>query len=106
MPFDQADYQVPKPDVYSLDGLIAWLEKQPPETEYEWGNCQKCLIGTYLAAQRSAGRAERRQVLFGGVRANRGVHHGRAHRRSHDGSPHHGRRAHPRQGAANRAGVT
>lgn len=40
-----------KPDVFSLEGLIAWLEKQPEETEYNFMDCDGgCLIGKYLIA--------------------------------------------------------
>lgn len=41
-----------KPDVFSLEGLIAWLETQLPETEYDWGDCRGgCLIGLYGTAR-------------------------------------------------------
>jgi hypothetical protein len=40
-----------KPDVFSLDGLIAWLEKQPAKTRYDWTDCGgDCLIGHYFIA--------------------------------------------------------
>ena len=40
-----------KADPLSLESLIAWLETQPPETEYEWTDCHGgCLIGRYFAA--------------------------------------------------------
>ena len=37
---------------YTLDlpSLIAWLETQPPETEYDWENCQECLVGKFVTA--------------------------------------------------------
>lgn len=41
-----------KPDVFSLAGLIAWLEKQPPEREYNFFDCDgTCLLHQYLDAQ-------------------------------------------------------
>jgi hypothetical protein len=40
-----------KPDVFSLEGLIAWLEKQSPETRYNYDCVDgSCLLGLYLAA--------------------------------------------------------
>ena len=50
MPLDSTNYLAPetKPDVFSLEGLIAWLEAQPPETSYDWEDCSGgCLIGVY-----------------------------------------------------------
>lgn len=38
----------PKWDVMSLEGLIAWLELQPPEGTYDWNHCENCLLGRYL----------------------------------------------------------
>ena len=35
MPFD-AGHDPQRPDPFSLEGLIAWLETQPPETKYDW----------------------------------------------------------------------
>ena len=36
-------------DVFSLEGLVAWLEKQPGEIEYTWHDCRGgCLVGRYL----------------------------------------------------------
>jgi hypothetical protein len=40
-----------KPDVLSLEGLIAWLEKYPATRRYDYLNCQgRCLYGQYMAA--------------------------------------------------------
>lgn len=40
-----------KPDVFSLEGLIAWLELQPAERGYEYTDCDGgCLIGQYAQA--------------------------------------------------------
>ena len=49
MPFDGKPEQFAKPDVSSLDGIIAWLKTQPGETEYEFF-CRDgaCLIDRYL----------------------------------------------------------
>ena len=50
MPFDSKDFVETKPDVFSLEGLIAWLEKQDPTTEYDYDDCDgHCLIAQYLA---------------------------------------------------------
>lgn len=46
MPFDGI-----VPDVFSLDGLIGWLETQDPATEYDYWNCRGgCLLSQYLYA--------------------------------------------------------
>jgi hypothetical protein len=37
-----------KPDVFSLQGLIAWLEKQPADKEYCYTSNGHCLIAQYL----------------------------------------------------------
>ena len=55
MPFDQGSFVETKPDVFSLEGLIAWLEKQPADQKYVWfsfsGNCNGGrLIHQYLRA--------------------------------------------------------
>lgn len=55
MPLDSTNWSQTetetKPDVFSLEGLIAWLETQPPETEYNFMDCNGgCLIGQYLLA--------------------------------------------------------
>jgi hypothetical protein len=37
-----------KADPFSLESLIAWLEKQPATKRYDWENCDGgCLIGLY-----------------------------------------------------------
>lgn len=50
MPFDGKNFTETKPDVFSLEGLIAWLEKQPQETEYEFSNIHDCLLCRYFRA--------------------------------------------------------
>lgn len=54
-PFDgtQLDTQfktelIVKPDVFSLEGLIAWLETQDPETTYAFSLAQSCLVALYV----------------------------------------------------------
>ena len=37
--------------VFSLQGLIAWLETQPAETEYEYTNTSDCLLCRYFKAR-------------------------------------------------------
>lgn len=49
MPFDGQNFEYP---VFSLEGLVQWLEGQEPETEYDFTNCRgKCLLDTYLHAR-------------------------------------------------------
>lgn len=37
------------PEIFSLDGLIAWLEAQNPATNYVWSSSKgECLISLYL----------------------------------------------------------
>lgn len=53
MPLDQTNWKQDtetKPDVFSLEGLIAWLERQPAEIEYDFVDCKGgCLIGLYAS---------------------------------------------------------
>ena len=51
MAFDglPSDYEVKKPDVFSPQGLIAWLEMQPATREYDWWDMGDCLVCHYLA---------------------------------------------------------
>jgi len=42
-----------KPDVMSVEGLVAWLEVQDPHTKYNWENPFTCVFATYL---KSVGR--------------------------------------------------
>lgn len=49
MQFDGQSFELP---VFSLEGLVQWLEGQEPETEYDWDDCGgNCLIGHYYAAK-------------------------------------------------------
>lgn len=57
MPLDETNWSQTetetKPDVFSLESLIAWLETQPPEKTYDWmGNACNggCLLDHYLFA--------------------------------------------------------
>ena len=50
MPFDSANFVETKPDVFSLEGLAAWLEKQPAEKRYCYLNTGACLLHQYVAA--------------------------------------------------------
>jgi len=36
--------------VYSVEGLINWLETQPPKTKYTFVNGKDCLITRYIRA--------------------------------------------------------
>lgn len=51
MPFDPTPIET-KHDVFSLEGLIAWLEKQPADVSYVWSDTSDCnggcLIHRYL----------------------------------------------------------
>jgi len=44
------DFTPTQPDVFSLEGLLAWLETQPGETEYNFSVVEDCLITRYLTA--------------------------------------------------------
>lgn len=37
-------------DVFSLESLIAWLEKQPADKEYDWSRAGSCLLGQWCEA--------------------------------------------------------
>jgi hypothetical protein len=54
MPFDSTPsseaQQETRPDPFTLEALIAWLEKQPPETDYNWMSGNDCLLCRYLKA--------------------------------------------------------
>lgn len=39
-----------KPDVFSLESLIAWLEKQPADIKYCYGKTGDCLLARYFYA--------------------------------------------------------
>ncbi len=47
MPLDGTNYET---EVFSLAGLVAWLEKQNPETEYQYTDCGGCLLHQYFVA--------------------------------------------------------
>lgn len=40
----------PKWDIDSLVGLRDWLAKQPADGVYYWPDCERCVVGQYLAA--------------------------------------------------------
>lgn len=35
----------------SMEGLQAWLMRQPRDQRYVWENCDHCLVGCYLSAR-------------------------------------------------------
>lgn len=39
-----------KADPFSLESLIAWLEKQPAEKRYNWDLAESCLLGQWCAS--------------------------------------------------------
>lgn len=45
-----------KSDEFSLRALAAWLEKQPPETQYCYSNLFDCLLSRFVRA--TGGRVE------------------------------------------------
>jgi len=49
-------WEKPKADVFSLEGLIAWLEKQPADEVYDWYDIDGCVLCQYL--QGAGGYAE------------------------------------------------
>lgn len=71
MPFDGRTFKETKPDVFSLEGLIAWLETQDAEVAYCYHDSGRCLHGRYLTAI---------GISFSGV--------GGDYWRSHDGAKH------------------
>tara|TARA_R110000823_G_scaffold39872_2_gene106237 strand:+ start:838 stop:1149 length:312 start_codon:yes stop_codon:yes gene_type:complete len=50
MPFDGNPKQFVKPDVFSLEGLAAWLETQDGETKYDFCDAGSCLITAWHVA--------------------------------------------------------
>lgn len=44
-------WQEAKADPFSLESLIAWLEKQPAKTPYDYCWPETCLVAQYLRAQ-------------------------------------------------------
>lgn len=40
-------------DIFSLRSLIGWLEKQPPETTYDFSNRTTCVLAQYFRANGS-----------------------------------------------------
>lgn len=50
MPVD-IDPKYTETDVFSLEGLIQWLEMQPPETEYDFFDIWDCLLYRYARAR-------------------------------------------------------
>jgi hypothetical protein len=50
MLYDPKWEQQTKADPFTLESLIAWLEKQPAATEYRYADIYGCLICKYLTA--------------------------------------------------------
>lgn len=61
-----------KVEPYSIEGLIAWLEKQPADTEYDWPDTHGCLACKYLEG---IGRRELREGTLGSVFKNNWTYH-------------------------------
>lgn len=55
MPLDSTNWSQTetetKPAVFSLEGLIAWLETQPPKTKYEFVDNKDCLLCRYFRSR-------------------------------------------------------
>lgn len=49
--FVEGGKTVTKPDVFSLESLIAWLETMPVDKEYNYCRKSTCLIAQYLQAR-------------------------------------------------------
>ncbi len=45
------DFTHVETDVFSLEGLAAWLEQQPGETEYDYDCIGGCLLHIYFTAR-------------------------------------------------------
>lgn len=61
-----------EPAVLSIEGLITWLEKQPPDIRYDWKNCRgECLIGRYLEAVTGTYK----HIFFSDVFKGQGLRH-------------------------------
>ena len=51
MPFDGEISDYAKPDVFSVEGLLAWLDTQDPATEYDYFDTDDCLLCRYGRAR-------------------------------------------------------
>ncbi len=52
MPFDgKPEAFETKPDAFSIEGLIAWLETQNPSAEYNYADTGNCLYCQYLRSR-------------------------------------------------------
>lgn len=47
MYFDPTCKSETKADPFSLDSLITWLERQPPDREYDYGDTENCALCQY-----------------------------------------------------------
>ena len=54
------------PPVYSLHGIISWLETQPRDVTYDWCDAEGCLCHKYLVAM-----GERKRSFLAGGYINR-----------------------------------
>jgi len=53
MPFDQQDFVVTETnphEVFSLEGLVWFLERQNPKAEYDYW-CNECCLGNYFTSR-------------------------------------------------------
>lgn len=44
-----------KADPFSFDNLVAWLEKQPSDKEYDWAAAGSCLLGQWCESNGLSG---------------------------------------------------
>lgn len=57
-----------KADPFSLDALIAWLEKQPANQSYDWSRAGECLLGQWCKFNGLEGVAAReKSIILGGA---------------------------------------
>jgi len=57
-------------DPFSLESLIAWLEKQPAEKKYDWSSADECLLGQWCKFNGLKGAAAREKSLVLGAPVN------------------------------------
>ena len=69
MPLDDRNWVETKPEVFSLEGLIAWLEVQDKDKAYCYLDADHCLMGQYCA-QTFGAALERARTLLAKEKAN------------------------------------
>lgn len=54
-----------KPEPNPLEGLIAWLKHQPPETKYDWCCPHTCVVASYMKSVDLAYRDHKFPISIG-----------------------------------------